>query len=214
MLVAAVEAILAQHGQPVGRLQELDESRHHEPNENQRAADPVILRDAFATIKNDDLDYDEWVLVGMALKGALGENGREDFLKWSALSSKYRTEQTTKAWASFAPKVIGAGTVFHLAKAAGWVRSTESLVLEPVVRRVADIAAEQITWLVKKLIPLGKFGLIAGDPGVGKSQVTLDLAAAVTAGSRNWYSARARRHSLRCGSARPGPISWAPSLSR
>ena len=46
----------------------------------------------------------------------------------------------------------------------------------------ADIAPERLKWLWPRRIPLGKVTVIAGDPGLGKSLVTLDLAARVSRG--------------------------------
>jgi putative DNA primase/helicase len=50
------------------------------------------------------------------------------------------------------------------------------------VRCFADIPRKPIRWLWPGRIARGKFSLIAGDPGVGKSQITASLAAIVTRG--------------------------------
>jgi len=47
---------------------------------------------------------------------------------------------------------------------------------------LADVEPEQVTWLWNGRMPMGKLTLLAGDPGVGKSIVTLDLAARVSRG--------------------------------
>jgi hypothetical protein len=57
-----------------------------------------------------------------------------------------------------------------------------------VVRCLADVPAEDLEWLWPGRIPLGKLTLLAGDPGLGKSFLTLDLAARVTTG-RAWPGA-------------------------
>jgi len=49
-------------------------------------------------------------------------------------------------------------------------------------RCIADIEAKAIEWLWQDRIPLGKLTLIAGDPGLGKSQLSLALAAIVSKG--------------------------------
>lgn len=54
-----------------------------------------------------------------------------------------------------------------------------------VLRRVSEIPAQKVSWLWPGRIPLGKLTLFAGDPGLGKSLVTLDIAARVTRG-REW----------------------------
>lgn len=50
------------------------------------------------------------------------------------------------------------------------------------VIRMADVQLEKLEWLWPGYVALGKISLIAGDPGVGKSQLTADLAARVTTG--------------------------------
>jgi hypothetical protein len=61
----------------------------------------------------------------------------------------------------------------------------ESVPVGAVLQRVCDIAAQEVCWLWPGRIPLGKLSLFAGDPGLGKSLVTLDIAARVTCG-REW----------------------------
>jgi AAA domain len=48
---------------------------------------------------------------------------------------------------------------------------------------VADVEREQVKWLWRDRIPLGKVSVLDGDPGVGKSTVTLTVAAKVSTGS-------------------------------
>jgi AAA domain len=48
--------------------------------------------------------------------------------------------------------------------------------------RLADVAAEQVSWLWLYRIPLGKVTVLDGDPGLGKSAMSLDLAARVSRG--------------------------------
>src|SRR5512134_389993 len=68
---------------------------------------------ALAFIPNADLDYDSWMRIGMALKGALGDDGEALFAEWSAQSAKNAPDYTAKAWAGFRPTAIGAGTIYH-----------------------------------------------------------------------------------------------------
>jgi hypothetical protein len=58
--------------------------------------------------------------IGMALKGALGEEGAMLFADWSAQAAKNDPAATAKAWTSFKPARIGAGTIYHLAMEKGW----------------------------------------------------------------------------------------------
>ncbi len=53
----------------------------------------------------------------------------------------------------------------------------------PVLVCMADVQPEPVSWLWPGRIALGKLTLVAGDPGLGKSFVTLDLAARVSSGT-------------------------------
>jgi hypothetical protein len=56
----------------------------------------------------------------MALKGALGDAGADLFADWSGQAAKDVPATTLKAWSSFKPDRIGAGTIYHLAMERGW----------------------------------------------------------------------------------------------
>lgn len=49
-------------------------------------------------------------------------------------------------------------------------------------RTFADIQPASITWLAKPLLPLGKLSLLQGHPGLGKSTISLDIAARLSSG--------------------------------
>lgn len=51
-----------------------------------------------------------------------------------------------------------------------------------IVVNLSDVRAERVEWLWQGRIALGKVAIIEGDPGLGKSTVTLDLAARVSRG--------------------------------
>ncbi len=71
----------------------------------------------------------------------------------------------------------------QLAPGARTARSTApDLVSEPVTISLADVKPQRVHWLWPGRIAIGKVTLLAGDPGLGKSVVTLDMAARVTAG--------------------------------
>jgi len=50
------------------------------------------------------------------------------------------------------------------------------------VRLAADVEPAAVRWLWPGYVPLGKLAFLDGDPGLGKSLITLDLAARVTRG--------------------------------
>lgn len=53
----------------------------------------------------------------------------------------------------------------------------------PIVKRMSDVDPEPISWLWPGRIALGKLTLLAGDPGLGKSLVSIALATHVSRGS-------------------------------
>jgi len=54
----------------------------------------------------------------------------------------------------------------------------------PVSVRLSDVEPERVGWLWPARIPYGKLTVLDGDPGTGKSTLTLDLAARVSNGGR------------------------------
>jgi RecA-family ATPase len=54
-----------------------------------------------------------------------------------------------------------------------------------VGRLLSEVEAERVDWLWRGRIPKGKLTLIDGDPGLGKSALTIDFSARVSAG-RQW----------------------------
>lgn len=62
----------------------------------------------------------------------------------------------------------------------------------PVVVRLSDVKPERVEWLWPGRFSLGKLTLIAGDPGLGKSFLTLDMAARVSTGC-GWPDRRGER---------------------
>lgn len=65
------------------------------------------------------------------------------------------------------------------------IKSATPVAKQPniIYRRMADIRAEPISWLWKGRIARGKLTMLAGDPGLGKSQLTAFMASMVTNGS-------------------------------
>lgn len=68
-------------------------------------------------------------------------------------------------------------------EAAGKLDLTSGAELAAITRCMSDIRPEPVSWLWPGLIARGKVTLIAGDPGLGKSQLTAALAACVSAGA-------------------------------
>jgi hypothetical protein len=80
-------------------------------------AEAPKLRAALAVIPNDDLGWEDWNTIAMALWGATGgsKEGRDLLHTWSKKSGKYNEATTDEKWAkltSCPPQRIGAGTIF------------------------------------------------------------------------------------------------------
>ena len=76
--------------------------------------------------------------------------------------------------AEYAPEV---GPTMGPDNPASFVRGT------PVLTCLADVQAEPVRWLWPERIAIGKVTLLVGDPGLGKSFITLDMAARVSTGT-------------------------------
>ena len=51
-----------------------------------------------------------------------------------------------------------------------------------MTQRASEIEPEPVEWLIEGAIPMGMLVVIGGQPGMGKSQIAIKLAAAVTTG--------------------------------
>jgi hypothetical protein len=59
----------------------------------------------------------------------------------------------------------------------------ENHIGRPILLRLNTVEPESIQWLWPGRVAIGKLTLLAGDPGLGKSLVTLDMAARVSQGA-------------------------------
>ncbi len=53
---------------------------------------------------------------------------------------------------------------------------------QALITRLSDVTPQDVSWLWHPYIPLGKLTLLEGDPGLGKTFISLTLAAAITRG--------------------------------
>lgn len=97
---------------------------------------PEAIASAIEHIPNDDLCYQDWMNIGMALKGALGEEAAGLYDAWSAKSKKYDPAFTERNFRSYKPDRIGAGTIYGHALSFGWVPDHD-IYLNPTAQEAA-----------------------------------------------------------------------------
>lgn len=73
----------------------------------------------------------------------------------------------------------------------GFRRMYARQVEAPGLVRLSEVQPERVDWLWPGRIPMGRLTLLDGDPGLGKSTLTMDLAARVTTGAPMPYQGSA-----------------------
>jgi putative DNA primase/helicase len=174
------------------------------------------LRDALNYINPDDRDI--WLEIGMALKEHLSEFGRFLWDQWSRQSSKFNQADQDKTWKGFHRHDIKIGTLYHHAKKGGWqgrqethrARSNRSggkdkTKKQLIVHDANAVEPEPVEWGWPGRIAVGKTTLIGGDPGLGKSQLSIFIAATFSrAGEWPCQEGRAPKRSVIMLSAEDG----------
>ena len=121
--IAAAETYLRKvGGQSTADRREIEhEGRKAAGLKRNQAPSRDLVEEAVAQIPNDDLPYDDWIKVGLALYAALGADGRDLWESWSARADKNDPEYTAEKWVSFAGvRSVTVGTLFWLARQNGW----------------------------------------------------------------------------------------------
>uniref|UniRef100_UPI004047461A PriCT-2 domain-containing protein n=1 Tax=Yoonia sp. TaxID=2212373 RepID=UPI004047461A len=109
-------------GQTTSDRREIDrEGRKAAGLKQKEAPSRELIEEAVAHISNDELPYDDWIKVGLALYAALGSDGRDLWETWSAEASKNDPAYSAEKWDSFANvRSVTVGTLFWLARQNGW----------------------------------------------------------------------------------------------
>jgi hypothetical protein len=74
-------------------------------------------------VPNNDMEYDDWLKVGMAIKDELGDGGFGLWDSWSSQSSKYDPAVMKTKWESFKGQGVGFGSVVLMAQRNGMPKS-------------------------------------------------------------------------------------------
>jgi hypothetical protein len=90
------------------------------------------IKQAMVWVPNEDVDWDEWLKVGFALRACAGDiperivEAQDMFSAWSAKSDKFDENFTDHKWNNDIDKNftgnVSAGTIFYRAEQAGWER--------------------------------------------------------------------------------------------
>lgn len=118
--------------------------------------------------------------------------GRVDVKGLSPVSEAWKPDARDIAWKRQAEakkrKAAPPDPVSHLLPSPAPVAAPADTLM---IRRVSDVPIERIDWLWDQRFAIGKVAIVTGDPGLGKSQFTMFLAAQVTTGGE-WPNGEGR----------------------
>jgi AAA domain/Primase C terminal 2 (PriCT-2) len=165
----------------------------------------IALVKAMLAVLDPDSEYPDWRDINWGL-AASGLSVAEDLARdWSAKGADWNEDAFNTVWNSYDPdreKAVGFGTLVFKAREAGYTgdipqaeEKFDKLEFKSdtaakvtiaskglVTQRASDIEPEQVEWLIEGAIPMGMLVVIGGQPGMGKSQIAIKLAAAITTG--------------------------------
>ena len=209
-IISTCSKILLRYGPAVGRKGRSIRSEFSaQPKRllELRARDPALARAAAEYVVNTDWSRDDWVAWGYALRGALGEEGRELWLRFSLQSAKATNATSAeKVWqdATQAEREghlrAGAGTIITIAQQEGFIPPPPPGLPayfdggeQDPVSASASLRLSVIQWVEQGLAYSGKGDAprdaIAGGVGLGKTTVTLQVMADMTQGRTVHYYA-------------------------
>lgn len=119
---------------PVQLLQLLKKPDHHRTEFNGEPLDITEsdIRAMLEYYQNADVDYEEWIRVGMAIHDATCGNGFDIWDDWSKSSKKYDPSFMHRKWHSFGKgsSLVTIATIIHHAKQNGWRSSYDGVTFE------------------------------------------------------------------------------------
>lgn len=149
----------------------------------------------------DDLTYDEWRNVGMAVHHETEGDGFDIWDEWSSKSPKYTSSAYgMERWVSFgrntSAEYTTMGSVLLMIRESGGetgleIASADEFEALPMpvggrfnIRSHSDFASQvrSVSWIVKDFLPKATLGVLFGESGSGKTFASYDLCAAVCRG--------------------------------
>lgn len=172
-----------------------------------------------------DCSYSDWVAVGMALSTTGRPDAFGHWAMWSATAPDKcpSSRELGTKWASFTgrPNGVGLGTLFQLARQAGWVRpapdasslfaaipdpvAVPNAEADPFVRLddIDDATIDPPAFTVDELLPAGEVTLLGAHGGVGKTALAQHIAVCLATG-RNCLGKDCRKSRVLFYSAEDG----------
>lgn len=160
----------------------------------------------------EDLSYDEWVKVGMAVHHETYGEGFSLWDEWSSMSPKYTDSAYSLArWESFgvnnSAEYTTMGTVLQMLRQNGVETGLEIAdasefddLGEDTSRRAGyhgffsldefEGQDTKLHWFIKGFMPKAELGVLFGPSGSGKSFLTFDMCAAIARGLETWNGKR------------------------
>jgi hypothetical protein len=127
-------------------------------NEELEAYDAKLVAPAVAAIANDDLGWDDWNRIGMAIYAATSgsDEGAQLFDAFSQKSSKYKKRETTQKWKQYKrspPTRIGMGSLWEIAfqHDSEWLDRANSEAIEHGAAIAANLNFNNIKYKIAKL---------------------------------------------------------------
>ncbi len=151
----------------------------------------IDLVTSMMSVINPDVAYDDWRDVVWSVAATGWRCSYELARAWSSRGATWDADAFDRVWDSFdEARGIGFGTLAHYARQYGYKGKLPSnsapLESKPLGGLItvcaADVKPEHVEWLVDQSFPLGMLAVIGGQPGLGKSQISIKLAAGVTTG--------------------------------
>lgn len=160
----------------------------------------------------EDLSYDEWVKVGMAVHHETYGEGFALWDEWSSKSPKYTDSAYSLArWESFgvnnSAEYTTMGTVLQMLRQNGVETGLEvadasefEFLPSPKggkfrITEDDEFASQEVSvqWLIKGFLLKAELGMLFGESGAGKSFATLDMCAAICRGVDFWNGHRVKK---------------------
>lgn len=151
----------------------------------------IVLVKAMLSVINPDIGYCDWRDIVWSGAATAWNCSYDMTYEWSSRGATWDENAFNRVWDSFDDsRGIGFGTLVHHSRKAGYSgqlpSKNQQSSTKPSGRLLticaADIEPEHVEWLVDQSFPLGMLAVIGGQPGLGKSQISINLAAGITTG--------------------------------